>query len=168
MQRNNKKIKNARICQFDGITFKSAQEMSIYKHLLSVGITPQYEPERFTIWDKGAMTVLFYDRYGKTFKRIKRKPTAIHYTPDFIFNVGSIKVFLEVKGFSNDVFPYKAKLFRDYLENLPNKENLCYAIIYSIKDLKLLLDELQKSTTENEGTNTNPATEGCTTGREVS
>lgn len=163
----NKKVKNATVCQTDGINFRSKQEASVYKYLLSQGITPQYEPEKFTIWDRGPMTVPFYDRYGKTFKRLTRKPTAIHYTPDFIFTVNGITVFLEVKGFSNDVFPYKAKLFRDYLENQPNKENLCYAIIYAIKDLKLLLDELHTATRENEGVDTNSTTEGCPAGIEI-
>lgn len=147
MQARNKKVKNATICQEDGIVFRSKQERAIYKYLLSVGIIPKYEAERFTIWDRGRFSVPFYDRFGKTFMRINRKPTAVHYTPDFIFNVNGIKVILEVKGFKNDAAPYKIRLFRDYLENTSNttEKKLCYAIVYSIKDLKILLNDLQNT-----------------------
>lgn len=147
MLKENKKIRNATICQEDGINFRSKQERAIYKYLLSVGITPKYEEEKFTIWDRGKFSVPFYDKFGKTFMRIDRKPTSVHYTPDFIFDVNGIKVILEVKGFKNDASPYKIRLFRDYLENWSNSsgEKLCYAIVYSIKDLKILLNDLQNS-----------------------
>lgn len=147
MQKRNKKIRNATVCQEDSITFRSKQERTIYKYLLSIGITPKYEAERFTIWDRDKFSVPFYDKFGKTFMRINRKPTAVHYTPDFIFNINDTKVILEVKGFKNDSTPYKIKLFRDYLENRNNitKEKLCYAIVYSIKDLKILLNDLQNT-----------------------
>ncbi len=146
-ERRNKKIKNATECEYDGITFRSKKEMSMYKYLLSVGIIPKYESERFIIWDSNKFTVPFYDKFGKTFMKITRKPTSVHYTPDFIFNINGIKVILEVKGFKNDVTPYKIRLFRDYLENLKNNkgENLCYAVVYTIKDLKFLLNDLQSS-----------------------
>lgn len=147
--KDNKKIRNATVCQEDGINFRSKQERAIYKYLLSVGITPKYEAERFTIWDRDKFSVPFYDKFGKTFIRINRKPTAVHYTPDFIFDIGETKVILEVKGFKNDATPYKIRLFRDYLENRSNltKEKLCYAVVYSIKDLKILLNDL-KNTSE--------------------
>jgi Protein of unknown function (DUF1064). len=143
----NRKIKNATECELDGIKFRSKQERAVYKYLLSVGITPKYEAERFTIWDRDKFSVPFYDKYGKTFMRINRKPTAVHYTPDFIFNIGDTKVILEVKGFKNDAVPYKIRLFRDLLEKLKNDtgEKLCYAVVYTIKDLKFLLNDLQKS-----------------------
>ena len=145
---SNKKIKNATTCQEDGITFRSKQELSIYKYLRSIGITPKYEPEKFTIWDRDKLSVPYYDRYGKVFKRIVRKPTAVHYTPDFIFNINDIEVILEVKGFKNDVTPYKIRLFRDYLDrrhNVKPNEKLCYAVVYSIKDVKFLINDLKNN-----------------------
>ena len=54
------------------------------------------------------------------------KSTVVRYTPDFIVTVGNPLgcekvVFIECKGFSNDVYPYKKKLFRDYLDaNYPD------------------------------------------------
>lgn len=143
----NKKIRNATVCQYDNITFKSKQEVAIYKYLLSIGIIPKYEAEKFTIWNRDRFSVPYYDKFGKTFMKITRKPIAVHYTPDFIFNVNSIKVILEVKGFKNEATPFKIKLFRDYLETLSNttKEKLCYAVVYSIKDLKIVLNDLQNT-----------------------
>ena len=144
---SNRKIKNATECELDGIKFRSKQERAVYRYLLSVGITPLYESEKFTIWDRGKFSVPFYDKYGKTFMRINRKPTSVHYTPDFIFKVGDIKLILEVKGFKNDAVPYKIRLFRDLLEKIKEEtgENLCYAVVYTIKDLKFLLNDLQNS-----------------------
>jgi hypothetical protein len=143
----NKKVKNATVCELDGIKFRSKQERAVYKYLLSVGIAPKYESERFTIWDRGKFSVPFYDKFGKVFKRIDRKPTSVHYTPDFIFNIGETKVILEVKGFKNDATPYKIRLFRDLLEKIKvdTGEHLCYAVVYTIKDLKFLLNDLQNS-----------------------
>lgn len=145
----NKKIRNATECELDGIKFKSKQERSIYKYLLSVGIKPSYESEKFTIWDRDRFSVPYYDRYGKIFKRIERKPTSVHYTPDFTFKVGDTKVILEIKGFKNDVVPYKIRMFRDLLEKISKStgEKLCYAVVYTIKDLKFLLNDLQSSKT---------------------
>lgn len=138
----NKKIKNSTICQEDGMVFRSKLERSIYKYLTSIGITPKYEAEKFTIWDRDKFSVPYYDRYGKVFKRITRKPTAVHYTPDFIFTYKDIDVILEVKGFKNDVAPYKIRMFRDYLEEYGKELKLCYAVVYSVRDLKVLLKDL--------------------------
>lgn len=142
---NNKKIRNATKCSADGIEFKSILEKSIYQYLKSIGITPNYEGVKFTIWNRDKFSVPYYDRYGKTFKLITRKPTAVHYTPDFSFIINNITVYLEVKGFKNEVVPYKIRLFRDYLEDLSQtNKNLCYAVVYSLRDLKFLLNDLHK------------------------
>lgn len=143
----NKKIRNATECSADGINFKSILERTVYLYLKSVGIIPKYEAVRFPIWDRDKFSVPYYDRYGKTFKKITRKPTIVHYTPDFIFTINDTIVYLEVKGFKNDVVPYKIRLFRELLEELSKNSDkkLCYAVVYSLKDLKILLNDLQNS-----------------------
>lgn len=140
----NKKVRNSTVCIEDGITFRSKLERSVYKYLTSIGITPEYETERFTIWDRDKFSVPYYDRYGKTFMRVTRKPTAVHYTPDFTFTYNDVYVILEVKGFKNDVVPYKIRLFRDYLEKHSKDRRMCYAVVYSVKDIKTLLEDLSK------------------------
>lgn len=142
----NKKIKNATACTVNGVNFRSKQEASIYKYLLSVGITPEYESKRYTIWDRECLKVPYYDRYGKMFQKITRKPTAVHYTPDFTFEYKGYEVIMEVKGFKNDAAPYKIRLFREYLEEfLLKKPRPCYAVVYSISDVKQLLTDLEKN-----------------------
>lgn len=140
----NKKIKNATLCEYNGIVFRSKQEMSIYKYLLSRNIVPEYEPQRFKIWDRDKFSVPYYDKYGKEFKRITRKPTSVHYTPDFIFKYKGMTVILEVKGFKNDVTPYKIRMFREYLDTHCDSKNTCYAVVYTIKNLKSLLNDIDR------------------------
>ena len=142
----NKKIKGATKTEVDGIEFRSKLEASVYKYLKSIDITPDYEPMSVKIWDREHFSVPYYDRYGKKFMRITRKPTSVKYTPDFVFNYGNYKVILEVKGFKNDVAPYKIRMFRDWLEGTQClcRSTYCYAVVYSIKDVKTLLDDLQK------------------------
>lgn len=143
----NKKIKGARKVEFNGIEFRSMLEMRVYKYLLSIGITPQYECLSVKIWDREHFSVPYYDRYGKKFMRITRKPTSVRYTPDFVFDYGDYKVILEVKGFKNDVAPYKIRMFRDWLEGTQClcKSKYCYAVVYTIKDVKTLLEDLDKT-----------------------
>lgn len=143
----NRKIRNATKCSADGIEFKSKTERSVYLYLKSINIIPKYEMIRFPIWNRKQFLVPYYDRYGNTFMKITRKPTVVHYTPDFIFTVNNTVVYLEVKGFKNDVTPYKIRLFREYLEELSKitDNKLCYAVVYSLRDLKTLLNDLQNS-----------------------
>lgn len=141
----NRKIKNATEVEYEGIKFRSKKECSVYKYLKSIGITPEYEPATVVIWNRDSFSVPYYDRVGKRFKRITSKPIRVSYTPDFIFDFGEYKVILEVKGFKNDVANYKIRLFRDYLEEYQktSSKKLCYAVVYTIKELKTLLEDLQ-------------------------
>lgn len=143
---SNKKILNATPTTFEGIEFKSKLEERIYKALKKKGIDAQYEPQRIKIWDCDKLTVPYYDKRGGVFQRITNKPTCITYEPDFTFVYKGTCVFLEAKGFSNDIFPYKAKLFREWLEKhtiqfAPAK--YCYAVVYSVKNLETLLTDLE-------------------------
>lgn len=142
----NRKILNAVECEYNGIKFRSRTERSIYITLLNKGIKAEYEQLRCTLWARNKFKVPYYDKVGKKgFKRVTSKPLAVHYTPDFIFEYEGIKVFLEVKGFKNDVTPYKIRLFRDWLEDYTNKNALktCYAVVYSIANLNTLLEDLK-------------------------
>lgn len=140
----NRKIRNATEIEQDGIKFRSKLELRVYNYLKSVGINPKYEPEAIVLWEGKRFTVPYYDRYGKRFMRITRKPASVKYTPDFIFEYNDCLVYLEVKGFKNDVANYKIKLFRDWLEGFED-EKLCYAVVYTIRDVKTLLEDLHNS-----------------------
>lgn len=144
----NRKIRNATPIEYNGITFRSKLEKAVYIALMKRGITPDYEPNRIKIWSRDKFTIPYYDRFGKKgFKLITSKPLSVHYTPDFIFQYKEMTVYLEVKGFKNDVTPYKIRLFRDWLEN--NTKNSCYAVVYSLGDLNALLKDLDDRQKEN-------------------
>lgn len=142
MQTQNKKIKNATAKTYNGINFRSSLEVRLYKYLLSKNIDTEYEPETIIIWEGKHFSVPFYSTIGRNFKKITTKTRAIHYTPDFIIYYNGYKIYLEAKGFTNDVFPYKAKLFRSWLETQPKELKLCFAVVHSIKELEFVLKDL--------------------------
>lgn len=107
----NKKIKNATSIEFDRILFKSKIELTMYKTLKDAGLDPKYEAETFVVMD-GFKTSHPY--YKKSSKNYTVRP--ITYTPDFIVKINDLTIFFEVKGFVNDTYPIKKKLFLNYLE----------------------------------------------------
>jgi len=135
----NKKIKNATATKFNGISFKSALEVRIYKALKGEGINPDYEKHTFVLSPKVVSTVPFYNRTpSKGFHKIQGNIQPITYTPDFTFELNGIFVVIEVKGFENDVFPIKRNLFRKYLEKV--KRPVMY---FEIRTKKELMESLK-------------------------
>lgn len=131
----NKKIKNATPFEFDNIHFKSKLEVMTYKTLKEAGFLPQYEPTKFIIWEGFKPTIPFYnkDKNTKQLKRDSKKLINITYCPDFVFEYKNHTIIMEIKGFENDLFPIKKKLFRAYLEkNMPNS---LYFEVYTKKQL---------------------------------
>lgn len=132
----NKKIKGATQEVCDNIKFKSKIEASVYKHLLQAGFNPVYEGMTFTLWEGFKPTVPYYTMSGKHNKLNNTKLRDITYTPDFTFMYENKLIIIEVKGFTNDVFPYKFKMFRKILEEKPYANNTLVFEIFSIKQLK--------------------------------
>lgn len=131
----NKKILGATSLISDNITFKSKLEVTIYKELLRAGFHPKYEEQKFVIWEGIKPTKLFYNRDIKT-KMLKLdmgKMRDITYTPDFTFKHKKYLIIIEAKGFENDTFPIKKKLFRGLLETM--KTPVIYFEVYTKKQL---------------------------------
>lgn len=131
----NKKILGATSLISDNITFKSKLEVTIYKELLRAGFNPKYEEQKFVIWEGIKPTKLFYNRDIKT-KMLKLdmgKMRDITYTPDFTFKYKKYLIIIEAKGFENDTFPIKKKLFRGLLETM--KTPVIYFEVYTKKQL---------------------------------
>ena len=140
VQMENKKIKNATSKEYNGIQFKSLLEVSAYKHLISVGIIPQYEKFKFTIIDGFRPTIPFYslNKSTKDLKLCEDKVRGITYTPDFTFIYKDIFVVIELKGHENDVYPVKRKLFRRWMETwLPN------GIFFEVRTIKQLKQAIE-------------------------
>ena len=108
----NKKIRNAVQNTIDGITFDSKLEYNTYKEFKEAGIILNREGRTFTLFNAFKPSCLCYINS----KLDERTIRAITYTPDFIYEFANYTVVIECKGFANDVYPYKRKLFRYYMD----------------------------------------------------
>lgn len=136
----NKKIINATPLDFDGISFKSKLEVSIYKKLKEEGLPVAYEPNKYILVNGFKPTVPFYTKDKKTggLKLDNKKLIDITYTPDFVISLQNITIIIEAKGFENNVFPVKKKLFRKLLEQEEGK--YIFFEIFTIRQLKQAIE----------------------------
>lgn len=139
----NKKIRGATSLVSDGILFKSQLEVVIYKELLRAGFNPKYEERKFVIWEGIKPTKPFYNRdiQTKMLKLDMGKMRDITYTPDFTFEYKNHLVIIEAKGFENDTFPIKKKLFRGLLEKM--ETSVIYLEVYTKKQLLQAIEILK-------------------------
>lgn len=145
----NKKVKNATPCMVDGIEMKSKLEVMVYKTLKELGFSPQYEPVVFTFWEGKKPVTPFFDiekrakdSSGRKNKRNQKKFVSMKYTPDFIFDYNGITIIIEAKGWENDQFPIRKKLFRTFLDRLTYP--VVYAEIFTKRQLLQFLNELRE------------------------
>lgn len=140
----NRKILNATPVTSDtGIQMKSKAELMVYRTLMSRGIVPIYEGETFTYWKGMKPTIPFYDiSKDRRLRRNMKKLIDMKYTPDFVFMYRGTKVIIEVKGFENDQFSIRKKMFRRYLETVGYP--VVYAEIFTKRQLMEFLDELDR------------------------
>jgi len=113
-RKTNKKVRNATSKEYKGIKFRSKLELFTYKKLEAAKIKSLYEEIKFELQEG------FYFTNGsiepntkKEFVDNVKKVRSITYTPDFVDPKG--KWIIEVKGFANDVFPVKWKMFKKHL-----------------------------------------------------
>ena len=119
----NQKIKNASPTSLDGINFKSVLERATYKLLKECGFEPKYEEVKFTLFEGFKPLLLFFSRNKEKHLCVENKTILpITYTPDFTMTYKDLYIIIEVKGFANDVFPYKFKMFRKVLEELARQD----------------------------------------------
>lgn len=148
----NKKVKNAQGHIYDGINFKSGLEVTTYKELIYEGFHPEYEKHTYTLQESKLFPTLHYAPYKdrKLHKNVwglnKYKIISLKYTPDFVFTIDDKLIVIEVKGYSNDRYPYQKKLFFKWLEN--NQPNSVFFEIHNQKQLKSAIEiikEIQQS-----------------------
>jgi hypothetical protein len=88
------KVNNATPNEFDGIKFKSKLETYTYQKLQENGIDAAYEGERFTL-------IPAFNYQNEAIR-------AMTYLPDFVGK----DFIIECKGFGNDAFPLRWKIFK--------------------------------------------------------
>ena len=122
----NVKVKNASICEYDGVVFKSKLELFCYKQLQLNNIPFIYQPEKTVLLESFKTNFKCYESLGKIHRDKSKKIISdnrrfdltdnnreISYTPDFI-GVDDNWI-IETKGFANDSFPLRWKLFKSVL-----------------------------------------------------
>ena len=119
----NKKIKNATPIEADGIKFRSKLELYTYKKLKEANIMTEYEQHRYELLP----AFIFH---GK-------KVRAMTYLPDFVGN-GFI---IECKGYANDAFPLRKKLFEFWLS--VHEPETQYHIVRTQKEVDQLVKTLK-------------------------
>lgn len=134
----NKKVRNATAIESSGISFKSKLEKICYDTLKEMGFEPQYEPRTFILIEPFTPKTPFYDKEtnsqrnrrmdankGSNSRELvlnKTKVQSIKYTPDFYIRYKDTDVYIECKGFENDCFYLKKKLFRRHLDKVLEDE----------------------------------------------
>lgn len=109
--------------EYDGIKFRSKLEMYCYKKLKEAHIYAEYEQHRYILLP--------------SFKFADKTIRAITYLPDF---VGKDFV-IECKGYANESFPLREKLFKYYLtKKMPNTK---YFLVKTQKQIDTMIDQLK-------------------------
>lgn len=133
---NNKKVLGATSSIYNYIQFKSKLELMAYKTLIEHDLSPLYEPYKLIIWQGFKPSVPFYTKNNNNSLSLNEKKLInITYTPDIYLEYNEHKIFIEMKGFQNDIYPIKLKLFRKYIEDLPDSDKYMLFEIYSKKQL---------------------------------
>jgi len=106
---------NAKKKKVDGIQFRSLLEAFCYQKLKDAGIKSDYEKHKYVLLEGFHYESSSYEDNGKTgyVDKSSHKVRDITYTPDFVDPNG--RWVIECKGFANDRFPLKWKMFKKLL-----------------------------------------------------
>ena len=117
------KIRKATPNEYNGIKFKSKLETYTYKKLKESKIKAEYETQRYELLP--AFT--FGDK----------KYRAITYKPDFVGD----KFIIECKGYPNDTWALREKLFNYYLYT--HEPNTAFYVVHTQKQVDELISKLK-------------------------
>ena len=109
------KVKNAKKSTYDGKNFKSNLELHCYKLLKQAKIPVDYEKKTFTIFPALVYPQACYEGTTKKLYNKGSKIRPITYTPDFVDPHG--RWIIETKGYANESFPLRWKLFKKHLKD---------------------------------------------------
>jgi len=141
----NKKVANATPLDYDGIHFRSELEAATYRIFKTEKLNIEYEKHKFTLWQEPKpRTVKIYERFSDKkagFRRFglnKYKLKDLTFLPDFVITLDVIFIVIECKGFPNDRYPVKKKLFIEYLEK--NHPGSVFMEVKTIKEARQACD----------------------------
>lgn len=121
--KSNKKVKNARSNDYEGIRFKSLLERYCYIKAKEMGYNIKYEPYTFTLMPgfkvfNSKIITPVKDNNKYKLKLLRNKIRAITYSPDFMIKQDDTLYIIETKGRANDVYPLKKKMLFRLLEEI--------------------------------------------------
>ena len=119
------KVKNATPTEYNGIKFRSKLEVYTYKKLREAEISADYEQHRFELLPA------FVALSGKKYR-------AMTYLPDFVGK----DFIIECKGFPNDSWPLRKKLFEYAL--VRNKLKYNFYEVHTQKEVDALVLNLKE------------------------
>jgi hypothetical protein len=113
----------------------------MYKMLHESKIPVDYENHSFTIFDALVYPQACYEGTAKKLYNKGSKVRPITYTPDFVDPNG--KWIIETKGYANESFPLRWKLFKRHLKDnnltyvlfMPRNKAQCLEVLELIKQL---------------------------------
>ena len=117
------KVQNATPNEYNGIKFRSKLETYTYKKLKEADITADYEMHRYELLP------------AFTFNDRKYRPMT--YLPDFVGK----NFIIECKGYPNEAWPLREKLFRYYLYS--NKLDIDFYVVHTQKEVDELIKKLK-------------------------
>jgi hypothetical protein len=164
---SNKKIKNATTLIYKDIKFRSKSEVTFYKMLEELsnnveGIEFAYEPRKFIVYPSTKYDNInifkpskesYIDSKGQTKKKFSKYLflqegvfRAISYTPDFLITKGHNIIFIDIKGWTNDTYPIKMKMFLGVLANeakVHKDINYTFAEPHNTTQMKQIIDYIK-------------------------
>ena len=141
LKKKKSKVKNAVKNVYKGITFQSKLELACYKELEINQIAVEYEKHTFTIFEATVYPQACYEGTSKKLYNKGSKIRPITYTPDFVDPKG--KWIIETKGYANESFPLRWKLFKKHLKDnnkqyvlfMPRNKKQVVEVVELIKQL---------------------------------
>ena len=130
------KVKNAVKNIYKGIQFQSKLELACYKELESNQIDVEYEKHTYTIFDATVYPQACYEGTPKKLYNKGSKIRPITYTPDFVDPHG--KWIIETKGYANESFPLRWKLFKKHL-----KDNNHHYVLFMPRNKKQVVEVVE-------------------------
>tara|TARA_R110000787_G_scaffold89879_1_gene190143 strand:+ start:536 stop:973 length:438 start_codon:yes stop_codon:yes gene_type:complete len=140
-KRKGKSMIKSKKASYNGIEFQSLLEKRMYQLLHEEEIPVEYEEHSFIVFDALVYPQACYEGTPKKLYNKGSKVRSITYTPDFVDPNG--KWIIETKGYANESFPLRWKLFKRHLKEnnlayvlfMPRNKTQCLEVLELIKQL---------------------------------